>query len=235
MPLRSTERSSLVPQVIDQLRAQIASGEWGVGTRIPPEADLAATLGVGRNTLREAVLALVHSGLLERRQGSGTYVVGARELAGAVARRVADAHLTEVVEVRRALEVEAARSAAVRRTPADLATLDRALARRETAWHGGDPADFVDADVAFHQAVVATAHNRILGELYADFAAALHSSLTEQMGPTLQAERYADHSRLVEAIRAGDPARASIEAGAYLEIPATDPVDGHGITGADAT
>src|SRR5262245_44265215 len=151
MPLRSTDRVSLVPQVIDQLRAQISSGEWAVGTRIPPEADLAETLGVGRNTLREAVLALVHAGLLERRQGSGTYVAWARELTAAVARRVAGAHLAEVLEVRRALEVEAARSAAVRRTVSDLATLDAALARRETAWCDGDPVEFVDADVAFHQ------------------------------------------------------------------------------------
>src|SRR5215468_7597999 len=86
MPLRSTERTALVPQVIEQLQAQITSGEWAVGSRIPPEPDLAAALGVGRNTLREAVLALVHAGLLERRQGSGTFVVGARELAGAVGR-----------------------------------------------------------------------------------------------------------------------------------------------------
>src|SRR3954453_10822369 len=119
MPLRSTDRSSLVPQVIEQLRAQISSGEWAVGTRLPPEPDLAAMLGVGRNTLREAVLALVHAGLLERRQGSGTFVIGARELAGAVARRVAGATLAEVIEVRRALEVEAARSAARRRTAED--------------------------------------------------------------------------------------------------------------------
>src|SRR5215203_6040802 len=99
MPLRSAERSTLVPQVIAQLRAQIAGGEWTVGTRIPPEPQLAAQLGVGRNTLREAVLALVHAGLLERRQGSGTYVVGAHELSGAVARRLAEAHHAEVVEV----------------------------------------------------------------------------------------------------------------------------------------
>src|SRR5262245_1339105 len=131
MPLRSTARTTLVPQVIEQIRDQILSGEWPVGSRIPTEPELAAALGVGRNTLREAVLALVHAGLLERRQGSGTYVVGATELAGAVARRVADAQLAEVLEVRRALEVEAARSAARRRTDQDLDELDTALAARE--------------------------------------------------------------------------------------------------------
>ena len=219
MPLRSTERSALVPQVIEQLQAQITSGEWAVGTRIPPEPDLAAALGVGRNTLREAVLALVHAGLLERRQGSGTFVVGSRELAGAVARRVADAQLAEVVEVRRALEVEAARSAARRRTDHDLAELDAALAEREAAWVNGEVDEFVAADVELHQRIVAAAHNRILAELYLDFSAALRASITSAIGDDLSPERYVDHSRLVEAIRVGDPEQAALEAAAFLEQP----------------
>jgi DNA-binding FadR family transcriptional regulator len=219
MPLRSADRSSLVPQVIEQLRTQIASGEWGVGARIPPEPDLAAALGVGRNTLREAVLALVHSGLLERRHGSGTFVVGNRELSGAVARRVADAGVEEVLEVRRAFEVEAARSAATRRTAEDLIALDGALTAREHAWESGDPTAFVEADVVLHQTVVAAAHNRILAELYADFSAALRSSLIDHVGPELTPDRYCDHGRLVEAIRAADPDRAAAEAAAYLEAP----------------
>ena len=219
MPLRSTERTALVPQVIEQLQTQITSGEWAVGTRIPPEPDLAAQLGVGRNTLREAVLALVHAGLLERRQGSGTFVVGSRELASAVARRVADAQLAEVVEVRRALEVEAARSAARRRTEQDLAELDSALAAREAAWANGEVDEFVAADVELHQRIVAAAHNRILAELYLDFSAALRTSITIAIGDDLTPERYVDHSRLVEAIRGGDPEQAALEAAAFLEQP----------------
>lgn len=217
MPLRSAERTTLVPQVIAQLRDQIASGEWAVGTRIPPEPDLAALLGVGRNTLREAVLALVHAGLLERRQGSGTFVVGAQELSGALSRRVADAQPEEILEVRRAFEVEAARSAALRRTDDDLTALDRALAAREAAWASGDAPAFVDADVALHQCVVAAAHNRILADLYAHFGPALTASITEWAGSDLTPERYTDHSRLIDAIRDGDPLRAAVEAGAFLE------------------
>jgi DNA-binding FadR family transcriptional regulator len=219
MPLRSTERTALVPQVIEQLQTQITSGEWAVGTRIPPEPDLAAQLGVGRNTLREAVLALVHAGLLERRQGSGTFVVGSRELASAVARRVADAQLAEVVEVRRALEVEAARSAARRRTEQDLAELVCALAAREAAWANGEVDEFVAADVELHQRIVAAAHNRILAELYLDFSAALRTSITIAIGDDLTPDRYVDHSRLVEAIRGGDPEQAALEAAAFLEQP----------------
>jgi DNA-binding FadR family transcriptional regulator len=215
--LHSPARQTLVPQVIEQLRAQIASGEWPVGDRIPTEPQLAQALGVGRNTVREAVRALVHAGVLECRQGSGTYVTATDEFAGAVARRLAGAELAEAIEVRRAFEVEAARLAALRRTPADLAALDGALADREVAWRSRRVADFIEADAVLHTLVVAAAHNAMLAELYASFGAALRASLAGAIGTELTPDRYVDHARLVEAIRAADPARAAAEAGAFLE------------------
>ncbi|MEV0806455.1 FadR/GntR family transcriptional regulator [Micromonospora sp. NPDC050200] len=212
-------RGHRVRQTIEQLRERILGGEWPVGGRIPTEPQLVAALGVGRNTVREAVGALVHAGVLECRQGSGTYVVSTDELAPVVARRLTDDRMAEVIEVRRAFEVEAARLAALRRTPEDLAALDGALAIREAAWCSGRVAEFVEADGALHSAVVAAAHNGMLAELYASVGAALRSSVAQRMGDALEPERYVDHARLVAAIRDGDPARAAIEAGAFLEPP----------------
>ncbi|SCG47762.1 FadR/GntR family transcriptional regulator [Micromonospora inositola] len=211
-------RGQRVRETIAQLRERILGGEWPVGGRIPTEPQLVAALGVGRNTVREAVRALVHAGVLECRQGSGTYVVSTDELAPVVARRLTD-RMAEVVEVRRAFEVEAARLAALRRTPDDLAALDAALAVREAAWRSGRVDDFVEADAALHTAVVAAAHNGMLAELYASVGAALRSTVAQAMGGALEPERYVDHGRLVAAIRDGDPARAAIEAGAFLEPP----------------
>ncbi|RLK24197.1 GntR family transcriptional regulator [Micromonospora sp. M71_S20] len=210
-------RGHRVRQTIAQLRERILGGEWPVGGRIPTEPQLVAALGVGRNTVREAVRALVHAGVLECRQGSGTYVVSTDELAPVVARRLTADRMVEVVEVRRAFEVEAARLAALRRTTEDLAALDGALAAREAAWGGGRVDEFVEADAALHTAVVAAAHNGMLAELYASVGTALRSTVAQSMGDALEPERYVDHSRLVEAIRAGDPDRAAIEAGAFLE------------------
>ncbi|PPA61421.1 FadR/GntR family transcriptional regulator [Micromonospora chalcea] len=213
-------RGHRVRQTIEQLRERILGGEWPVGGRIPTEPQLVAELGVGRNTVREAVRALLHAGVLVCRQGSGTYVVSTDELAPVVARRLTDDRMTEVIEVRRAFEVEAARLAALRRTPEDLVALDGALAAREAAWRGGRVDEFVEADAALHTAVVAAAHNAMLAELYASVGAALRSTVAQAMGEALTPERYVDHGRLVEAIRAGDPQRAAIEAGAFLEGPA---------------
>ncbi|MDG4795235.1 FCD domain-containing protein [Micromonospora sp. WMMD1082] len=210
-------RGRRVRETIAQLRQRIMDGEWPVGGRIPTEPQLVEALGVGRNTVREAVRALAHAGVLECRQGSGTYVLSTDELAPVVARRLTDDRMTEVIEVRRAFEVEAARLAARRRTPEDLTALDVALAAREAAWRGGRVAEFVEADAALHTAVVAAAHNAMLAELYASVGTALRSTVAQAMGDELVPERHVDHGRLVAAIRAGDPELAAREAGAFLE------------------
>ncbi|MFI6227370.1 FadR/GntR family transcriptional regulator [Micromonospora echinospora] len=209
-------RGRRVSETIEQLRARILGGEWPLGGRIPTEPQLVAALGVGRNTVREAVRALVHAGVLEPRQGSGTYVVSTDELAPVVARRLTDDRMAEVVEVRRAFEVEAARLAALRRTPEDLAALDAALAEREAAWRDGRFEEFVEADARLHVVVVAAAHNAMLAELYASVGTAMRASVAQAIG-SLEPDRYVDHSRLVAAIRAGDAIRAAHEAGAFLE------------------
>ncbi|WP_405361727.1 FadR family transcriptional regulator [Kitasatospora sp. NBC_00085] len=213
MALSSPRRTPLSDQVIAQLRAQITSGEWPVGSRIPTEAALVEQLGVARNTVREAVRALAHNGLLDIRQGSGTYVLATSELAGVMHRRFAGADQAQVAELRVTLETSAAGLAATRRTDRDLALLDAALARREDAWQSGDAEDFVQADAAFHQAVVAAAHNDILAALYADLGEVTRAHLRHDVGPELIAERYLGHDEILDAIRAGDPQRASVEAG----------------------
>src|SRR5215471_3153791 len=123
VPLTTTRRAPLVDQVIEQMRAAIADGDWVVDQRIPPEPELVTALGVGRNTVREAVRALAHAGLLEVRQGDGTFVRATSEISGAL-RRLVGEELREVLEVRRTLEVEGARLAAKHRTPEDIAHLE---------------------------------------------------------------------------------------------------------------
>ncbi|MFI8998436.1 FadR/GntR family transcriptional regulator [Streptomyces sp. NPDC053542] len=216
MPLTpSPRRSALADQVIAQLRAQITSGEWPVGERIPTEPELVEQLGVARNTVREAVRALAHNGLLDIRQGSGTYVVATSELAGVMNRRFADADPRHVAELRSALEAEAARRAAERRTEADLKQLDAALVRREQAWESGAAAAFVEADATLHMVIVAASHNEVLAELYADLGGVLREFLRADVGEELRPEWHMDHSRLVDAIREGDGDRAAAEASSH--------------------
>ncbi len=215
MSLRTAQRASLVDQVIDQLKEQITSGTWKMHVKIPTETVLAEHLGVGRNTVREAVRALTHAGLLECRQGDGTYVRATSELSGAMARRLRTAEQLEILEVRRALEVEAARLAATRRTAADIVAIEAVLAEREQAWAAGDPEAFVESDLAFHIAVVEATHNRVLIELYADFSAALRTSIAAAGGSLEQ--NYIPHDAIVRAIAVGDATAAERAGHACME------------------
>ncbi|WP_129840222.1 FCD domain-containing protein [Streptomyces sp. RFCAC02] len=211
MSLGALRPSPLVEQATDRLRRQITDGEWPVGTKLPGETTLAATLGVGRSTVREALRALAGAGLVRARQGAGVFVI-ATEPAEDLPTRLRRAAVTDVYEVRELLEVEAARLAARRRTDDDLAALRDALAGRRAA-AAGDNAAFVDADIALHAAVVAAARNPVLTGLFAEFAPALREGLIDMLD-LLDLRRDnanhgdTEHAALVDAIAAGDADRA---------------------------
>ncbi|OIK26602.1 FadR/GntR family transcriptional regulator [Streptomyces malaysiense] len=215
MPLSHPRRSALSEQVIAELRNQIATGEWPVGSRIPTEPELVEQLGVARNTVREAVRALAHNGLLDIRQGSGTYVVATSELAGVMHRRFADADPRHIAEVRATLESAAAKLAAERRTEKDLKQLDALLLRREEAWESGEAESFVAADATFHLAVVGASHNEVMTAMYADLGELLREALRADVGAELTPGAHMDHTRLVDAIRTGDTEAAAREAASY--------------------
>ncbi|MCK1796546.1 FadR family transcriptional regulator [Streptomyces sp. XM4193] len=215
MSLNTPRRSALSDQVIDAVRQQIVSGAWPVGSRIPTEPELVEQLGVARNTVREAIRALAHNGLLDIRQGAGTFVVATSELAGVMQRRFAEADPQHIAELRSALEAEGARLAAHRRTDADLVQLDLLLERRELAWESGEVGRFVEADATLHLAIVQASHNEVLTALHADLGDVLRDFLRFDVGEELREERYIEHAAMVEAIRRQDAEAAAREAGSY--------------------
>jgi DNA-binding FadR family transcriptional regulator len=212
-----SHRPGLIDGAVDTLRERIAAGEWPVGTRIPPEPALAELLGVGRNTVREAVQSLVHAGLLARRQGSGTYVLSTSELTVTMGRQIADAHQRDVVEVRRSLEVEAARLAAGRRTATDVAALLQLRDARARAYAVNDLDSMVSTDVELHLAIARTASNPVLLSLYESLLDAISENIRFNFErPTPGEPDDIGHDDLVAAIAAGDVVRAVSEVETYL-------------------
>ncbi|MBW8482376.1 FadR/GntR family transcriptional regulator [Actinomadura parmotrematis] len=218
MPLPPLRPSPLVAQAAARLRGQIAAGEWPVGAKLPGEATLARELGVGRSTVREAIRELAGAGLVRARQGAGVYVV-ATEPGEDWSARLRRASVADVYEIRMMVEVRAAELAAGRRTRADLARMDRALAARDRAFAGPDDAALVDADIALHVAVVEAAHNPLLTDLFAGFAPVLREGLLDlvrlvDVRASDAAHGRTAHAGLVDSVRARDPgaARRTVEA-----------------------
>ncbi|GAB2635851.1 FadR/GntR family transcriptional regulator [Prescottella soli] len=219
-------RNLLADQVADQLRRRLQAGEWEIGSKLPGETTLATELGVGRSTIREALRMLAGQGMLRARQGAGVFVDRTEpEVDGweGVLQREA---IAAVVEVRAAIEIEAARLAALRATDADVAAMRRALELRADAADAPDR-EFVEADIAVHRSVVAAAHNPVLSELFETFVPRLADAMTEMIA--LLGLRHRDtepdadeHAALVDAIAAGDVDEAARVSRAHLEGMAAD-------------
>ncbi|WP_066464968.1 FadR/GntR family transcriptional regulator [Sanguibacter suarezii] len=212
-----SDRAGLIDRTVDQLRKHIVSGDWPVGSKIPTEPALTELLGVGRNTVREAVQSLVHAGLLVRRQGSGTYVLSDSELTVVMGRQIADANHQHVLEVRRSLEVEAARLAARRRTDEDIAELRALNAARQSAFAGGDVDEIVAADLALHRAIAAVARNPVLLSLYENLIDAIGANIRTNVIGLVHTQSEDDHDSLVDAIALGDSYLAMEEITSYLD------------------
>ncbi|PJI94205.1 FadR/GntR family transcriptional regulator [Luteimicrobium subarcticum] len=232
-------RTPLPEQAADALAARITAGEWAVGTTLPSEHALTAELGVGRSTVREAVRILAARGLVRARQGVGVLVTATVPPTDWDA-ALRSGHVADVVEARLGVEVQAARLAALRRTPADVDTMRDALAARaavedrharERAQHARadleraehEPlrdAEYVDADAHLHATVVTACHNPVLVDLFGTFAPHVRVAMLDLLalsGPDSPHHHDQDaHVALVDAVVAGDPDAAARAADEHL-------------------
>jgi len=167
---KAVERHSIAMDAIEQLKGLVASGALRPGERLPPERTLSDLLGVSRPTVREAVNALAAMGILDKRQGSGTYVTA---LDSALLAQpfvfMLDANpkaLYDLFDVRLALETHAAGAAAQRIDQIGLARLKQVLEVLRSECNG-DIEAFVAADLHFHRLVHEASGNAILLQLMA--------------------------------------------------------------------
>lgn len=200
-------KRSLVDQALEQLRWRISEGRWAIGERLPTEPELASELGISRNTVREAMRVLAFSGLIEIRQGDGSYLRSMTDPLGAM-RALSHCTLEQAQETRQILEVEAVGLAAVRRTEADLTALHEALKASAVLYHG-DLEAYISADLLFHKRLVDAAHNPALSELYQYFSAIVGAQLRQTLNISPRRQAVFDlHIALLAAVEHQDPERA---------------------------
>src|ERR671911_969212 len=156
-------RVKLRDQVADMLVEMISSGEYGAGDRLPPERILVEQLGVSRTVVREALNLLETRGLIRVEHGRGAIVSAddthALQNNLGFLLRMEPSTLWDLMEMRKALEVEVAGLAAERATTDDIAIMRVVLDRmRENI---NSPEGYVDADVEFHNLLARSARNRV--------------------------------------------------------------------------
>lgn len=213
------ERPRLTEQVVAHMTRMITEATWPAGTALPPEADLAQQLGVSRTVIREGVRVLVSRGMLDVRQGRGTFVTPATawNVAEPLALLVkADRPaLLNWLEVRTILEMESARLAAERANADDRAELAAALGRICDA--SQQPEEYVEADIALHVRLAAATQNPQLQLMVQTLVQPLRLELHETVQiPALTAAATREHTALIERVLAGDGEGARAAMGAHL-------------------
>jgi GntR family transcriptional regulator, transcriptional repressor for pyruvate dehydrogenase complex len=242
-PEPATPARSQTDVVVDGIKTMITGGALRAGSRLPIEKDLALELGVSRSSLREGVRALAIMGVLETRQGDGTYVTSLDPslLLAPMSFLVdlhTDADASYLQSVRRVLETEAAGRAAMTIDDDALTEAERHLARVDElllAQGQPDAEAFMEADIAFHRVVSHASGNPALEALIEALATRtirgrMWRAITEDgaMDAT-----HAEHRAIFRALQAHDPDSARLRMGTHL-LAVQDFMHDHPAEGRDA-
>ncbi|MGB3909919.1 MAG: FCD domain-containing protein [Pseudolysinimonas sp.] len=206
--------------VVQSIKAMITRGDLSAGSRLPVEKDLAEVLGVSRGSLREGVRALCIMGVLETRQGDGTYVTSLDStlLLAPMAFMVdlqGPEHRHDLHAVRRVLESEAAARAALRITDDDLGAARATLDGVRAVVFAGPVTDHeavMNADLTFHRIIAKAADNGALAALIdalADRTALARRTIGVQHEEQVRTA-FHDHESILAAITAREPDRARL-------------------------
>ncbi|WP_330460100.1 FadR family transcriptional regulator [Streptomyces sp. NBC_00820] len=214
-PVRLADRVAAI------LAEEIESGRLAEGGKLPTEVELVKQLGVSRTVIREAVSRLRNAGLVEPRQGLGVFVLPrrARPLDLEAESLGTKSKVLQIVEVRSALEGEAAALAATRATPDGLDRMRQALDALDAAVAAGG--DGVDEDLAFHRSIAESTGNdvlvstvRYLGEV-ARGGIRVTRANEARRGDFIEAVRQ-EHHAILAAVEARDPEGAHAAARLHL-------------------
>ena len=222
--MNSSSMESTVAKVVDYIRTMISSGQIAPGSRFPSERNLSELTGTSRNTVREALHYYETLGIVEKRIGSGSYLVeDADTLYRAInSRQLLERYnILEMIETRRILETGIVRLAAERATEADKQRLQEILKESvllgEKVWTEQGLAAYIESDYRLHREFAVITDNAFLLEM---FEAMRDTFLDGGNYWKYQPEKVRDsndfHTKIVEAIVAGDPDEAEVQIIAHL-------------------
>ena len=202
-------RTALADTVAGNLKQLIKSGKYKSGDKLPSEPELMEQFGVGRSSIREAVRILSNCGLVNVKQGLGTFVNLNEGLDEPLHQRLKRADKADLKEVRQLLEVKAAEKAALNRTQKDIVRMTSLLRKRKTAAEKQQTQTCIDIDVDFHIAVAEASGNEILADLYRTISVQIKKMFAVLLEDTSKfIEKQQLHEDLLQSIVDKNPKRA---------------------------
>jgi len=222
MTLARLTRVTLIDSLVNQLETRIVGGEYAPGDRLAGEDELATQFGVSRPVVREGLSRLRERGYLETIKGRGTFVKhpGDDDLAASILRQLQTRGqdgftVDNLFEARESLEVVTARLAAGRATEDDVRTLRGHLDTMVA--NTNDPVRFAQADVSFHAAITAAAHNPFLAAVIQPILGLIAEGVSSNaLLPESVSDGLRMHAELVMHIEAHDAGAAAVAMRAHL-------------------
>lgn len=217
--LRVEAREPVSAEIARKLLDYLLSGVLLPGERLPSERELSRTFGVGRSAVRDALKPLTLLGIIEVRQGDGTYLRATESelLPKAVewGLLLGERRAVDLVEARRHIEVALATLASQRRSEEDLRDMRRLLRQMQDA---GSDDEFIEADMAFHLRLAEAAGNSVLAGILTNIRSLIQVWITRvTYAADSVAPSYQEHVPIMEAVENGDPAAAAAAMGAHLD------------------
>lgn len=209
---KTIKRDSLAKQVSDELEAMIERNEYSVGDKIPTEPDLMEMFHVSRNTIREAIQGLTFAGILETKQGNGTFVKSSDRFQANMTHKYAEVSLDDIREARNCIEVTIAHLAALRYEDEDFDLITDAFNRRQN--QSTNTKENTKADIDFHMAIAYACHNSILIDLYQSILSYLENQILEgRIGDRLTSDEIdLLHKKLYDSVISRSPEEAVLAA-----------------------
>jgi len=202
-------RKSLSEEVASNLQEKILKGTYKVNQKLPVEAALMHTYGVGRSTIREAVKILVNSGFLRVQQGIGTFVEENSGINEPLSQRLKRADPQNITDVRQILEMKIAEKAAINRTGNDISKLEHFLSKRNKAADKNELEASIEAHISFYTILADASKNDVLAALYKQLLLHLKNEMLDNVKDTTIFKEKRDHyQNLLDGVLRQDARKA---------------------------
>lgn len=211
------KQTKLINKIIEEIKEQIIRGELKEGEKLPPQDKWAKAMGVSRGTLREALNQLVLMGLIEMKQGNGTYVKAISPSSFmeslSLALLMDKSSVSELLEARLCIEGAVAFWAAQKASDKDLSELQETLQQMKKALQENNAEEFIKKDLQFHILIAKSSKNRVLMRVVQTIREVLYQFIADYFSlmPETMKNAIGYHTRILKAIENHNPLQAKKE------------------------
>lgn len=201
------KRVSVAEEIVNRILEMVEDGTLTPGEALPTEKEFTEMFGVGRSSVREALRALQSVGLVEKRQGNGTYLTAAAGKSSALfnVQKILERYtLVELSEARKILEEQITALSAKNATRENIQTMRRENARLAALMESGSPEEIIACDQAVHRAIADGAHNEFLTEMLEMLAEIYMEANISVLTRDKTESAVAFHNKIIDFIEAGD-------------------------------